>query len=287
MRLRLRLRLRPRRSRRMQIPTLKDQQKILYARHRRQNRTHVHRDLSQNLHIDARVAPVGRLPGDLEVVQSDHCRRDDEQTGSEHGDDGEFGGERHAEFPDETGGEDDVGGFEQGAGDRDEDPGGVDVDAAAVGAGFPGLGEAALEEDDGCGGEVPECGGEGEEVGGSRVGGLFGDAQDEEGDAEHGEAGGLEEAEHADPAEDAAGGGGVGANEVGGVAEAVVRLGEGETGVEDGEGGGDGAVDVVPGEGFVDFEADEESDAPDEEGVDGAGHGRDDDVGGALREAEG
>ena len=69
------------------------------------------------------------------------------------------------------------------------------------------------------------------------------------------------------------------------MAETHARLGDGETGLEKGEEGGDGAEDVVPAERPVDLEPDEESNVPGEEAPDGCCGRGDDDVGG--RESEG
>ena len=70
-------------------------------------------------------------------------------------------------------------------------------------------------------------------------------------------------------------------------AEAIVGLREDEGGVEDGEEGGESAVDVVFAERWVELDPDEDADQVGEEGVDRAGDGGDDDVGCALREVEG
>ena len=189
----------------MQIPAVEHEQEVLRARHRGQDRAHVHGHLREDLDVDARVAPVRRLPRELQVVQPRQRGRDDKEAQGEHGDDGDFGADGHAEFPEEHGGEEDVGCFEQGAEGGDEEPGGVDVDAAGVGAGFPGLGEGALEEDDGCRGEGPEGRGGRDEVGWPGLRGQVRDADEEEGDAEDGEGGGVDVGEGREPAEDALG----------------------------------------------------------------------------------
>ena len=71
------------------------------------------------------------------------------------------------------------------------------------------------------------------------------------------------------------------------MAETHARLGDGEAGLEDGEDGGDGAEDVVPAEGPVDLEPDEEPNVPGEEAPDCCGRRGDDDVGGGESEGEG
>ena len=66
-----------------------------------------------------------------------------------------------------------------------------------------------------------------------------------------------------------------------------MRLQEGEGGVDGGKYGGNGTEYVVPAEGPVEFEADEETDEPCDGGPCDGGRGGDDDVCGFRWEVEG